>query len=69
MESGYFGGILDRDAARMRPPEASWEWTNRDVDVFLHAAGPSGRLFKFGPRALLFRGPIVDTTSRQPRDT
>jgi len=69
MESGYFGGILDRDAAgRLRLSEGSWHWAGRDVEVFLHASGPCCRLFEFGAQALLFRGPIVDTASLCPRD-
>src|SRR5947209_5169240 len=76
METGYFGGILERGAAdRLRPADrvpwpadASWDWAGTDAELFLHARGPCCRLFDRGARALLFRGPVIDHTSRRPRD-
>jgi asparagine synthase (glutamine-hydrolysing) len=76
METGYFGGILDHEAAeRLRggkePPfagDTGWEWSSLAGECFLHARGACCRLFARGPRVLLIRGPIVDTTARRPND-
>lgn len=71
METGYFGGILDRHTAerlRPAPPWAgdAWRWAAGAGELFLHARGNCCRLFDFGPRAVLVRGHVVDTWSRRP---
>src|SRR5688572_3213487 len=71
METGYFGGILDRhtvEQLRPAPPWAGdgWRWAAGATELFLHARGSGCRLFDFGPRAVLVRGHVVDTWSRRP---
>ena len=76
METGYFGGILDRRAAeRLRPAKdgpftdaTGWEWVRPGGECFLYARGPCCRLFARGARVLLIRGPIIDTTAQRPND-
>ena len=76
METGYFGGILDHASAeRLRSTKtlpfgggSGWEWDCPAGECFLNACGPCCRLFPRGPRVLLVRGPIVDTTARRPND-
>jgi len=76
MEAGFFGGILDRDAAERRRlsgitpfvEDDAWTHVNGNRELFLYAAGSCCRLYSWGPLALLVRGPIACPASRDPLD-
>ncbi|MHB1424438.1 MAG: asparagine synthase-related protein [Gemmataceae bacterium] len=62
MEISSLGGILKRRPVQRRPAvgtgaiDEDWGWMGEDTELFLHAVGPSCRLFTWDALALLIRG-------------
>jgi asparagine synthase (glutamine-hydrolysing) len=62
MTISYLGGILERGSPERRPAigagvlDEDWGWMSEDAELFLHATGPSCRLFTWDALALVIRG-------------
>src|SRR5262249_1540301 len=74
METGYFGGMLNRAAAERRRlagaaafhGDEDWWCIRDDTELFLRARGPGCQLFSWGTLALLLRGYAVPRDSSAP---
>lgn len=70
MEIGYIGGIVRSEAVQIDPKTGwqAWRWTHNERESFLFAGGAGCRLFARFDVAILLRGFVTDTWSRQPHD-
>lgn len=74
MGINYLGGIFKRGSVERRPAidagaiEEDWGWMGESVELFLHAAGPSCRLFTWDALALLVRGYARPMHGQEPLD-
>jgi asparagine synthase (glutamine-hydrolysing) len=74
VEISYLGGILKRGPGERRPAvgagtiDEDWGWMGEDAELFLHAAGPSCRLFTWDALALLIFGYARPKNGQEPLD-
>ena len=74
VEISYLGGILKRGVVERRPAvdagaiDEDWGWMGEDAELFLHASGPSCRLFTWDALSLLVRGYARPIVGQEPLD-